>query len=805
MLPLTWISLAFLGGIILASQIALTTTLWLQLAAGSFFIAIAIFIFRRIRSRPAPEAPTPDSPIPNSQFPIPQSSKSPFPTFSSLLPILLIFIFLGAARYQAKQPDPDDPFYIAWYSDRDYEVLVTGTLIEPPDYRDTYTNLHIEVSKIGTGNSRPLPVNGTILARVDAGESYRYGDPLRVRGYLKTPPSNEDFSYRDYLALSGIHAYMSNAEATRLPWERGGKPFMAAIFDLKERALANVYELFPDPEASLLAGILLGVGTGMPRDLQQAFKDTGTTHIIAISGFNITIIAGLFISLFGNLFGKTRGAVAAVIGIAIYTILVGADAAVVRAALMGGIGLLGRQIGRRQGGINSLLFVAVVMAIINPLVLWDVGFQLSFAATLGLILYANPLAEWFVRQASRVTSEENAKRLAGPVGEYILFTLAAQLTTIPIMAYHFGRISLISFLANPFILPVQPAVMIVGGVALIFSLIYFPLGKILAMLAWPFTTYTIRAVEFFDRLPQGVIVLGDFSLLFMLFCYAALLTWTFAGSRLKKFSTPITSTVIISSLTVIAILAWRAAFAAPDGRLHITFFDVGSADAVLIQTPGGRNILVNGGESISKLSDALGRRLPPFQRQLDWLIVASTQEEQLAALPRTLERFPPDNVLWSGNLEASYASRYLDEYLSDNGIPVTLAETGQSLDLGQDIILRIQAAGPRGAALLIEWDSFRALFPIGMSFDNLKTSRNIGNLSVLLLADSGYAPINPPEWIDALRPQLIVLSVAADDENGLPHRSTLKAVRDYALLRTDLNGWIHITTDGQEMWVESQR
>ena len=155
------------------------------------------------------------------------------------------------------------------------------------------------------------------------------------------------------------------------------------------------------------------------------------------------------------------------VGIGLYTILVGVDASVVRAALMGGLSLLAAQFGRRQEGINSLAFVATLMAIVNPHVLWDVGFQLSFTATLGLILYAEPLSQWFTWAASRFLPAAAAVRLAKPVGEYFLFTLAAQVLTLPVILYHFQRLSWISLLANPLILPAQPPVMIMGGISVL--------------------------------------------------------------------------------------------------------------------------------------------------------------------------------------------------------------------------------------------------------------------------------------------------------------------------------------------------
>lgn len=713
---------------------------------------------------------------------------------------------LGAARFQRTVPEVT-PSFIAWYNDRDYETLITGVVADFPDVRDTYQNLRIQVESVDTGNLQPLPVSGLVLARLPDDETYRYGERLRLRGLLETPPENEDFSYRDYLARYGIHSLMKSAEATRLPG-RGGNPFLAAVYTFKSRALKNLYHIFPDPEASLLAGILLGVESGLPPGLQQAFKDTGTAHIIAISGFNIAIIAGLFFAVFSRILGPQRGVMVAVFGIAIYTLLVGADAAVVRAAIMGTLSLFARQIGRRQDGLNTLAFTAALMAAWNPLVLGDVGFQLSFGATLGLILYAQPLQDWFIQWLSRYAQPGLAQKIAGPVGEYFLFTLAAQVTTLPIMAYHFRRISIVALIANPFILPVQPPVMIVSGLALLLSLLYLPLGQIVGILAWPFSAYTIRMVEFFHRMPNGVIVLGDANLAFVILFYATLLFLTFGRSHLKTIRPAWKPATALTGLSLLVFLVWQQALSAPDGRLHITFLDVGSGDAILIQTPSGRAVLVNGGPSPTQLSEGLGRRLPLLERKLDWLVVASTQEEQIAALPRLLDRFQPDHVLWSGNPQASYASRSLDRWLATQGIPIVNAEAGQSLDLGKGASLKVLAVSARGAVLLVEWEQFRVLLPCGLDFealDALENGRAIGPVSTLLLAERGYAAANPPEWIQSLNPQIVVISVAADDPYGQPDKETLENLADYTVLRTDLNGWIRISTDGRTMWVEAER
>ena len=822
--PLFWVSLSFLVGIALAGAVSLPVPMWLFLAG----IALILGILWRFLAQS-----------------IDLASLARDVTSAT---VFLVFLFLGAARYQAAVP-VFDAFDLGWYNDRDYDTLITGWVAEPSDQRDNYANLRVRATGIDTGNGTDLQVDGLLLARVDPNEEYAYGDIVRLRGRLETPAENEDFSYRDYLARQGVYSTMSIAEITALPGKEGNL-FTAGLYALKGYALQTIYHLFPDPEASLLAGILLGVDNGLPRDLQQAFKDTGTAHIIAISGFNIAIIASLFLSLFGRAFGERRGAVFAAIGIIFYTLLVGASAAVVRAAFMGVTALFARHFGRRQEGILTLFVAAAGMALFNPLYLQDVGFQLSFAATLGLVLYAQPLEAFTTRLLTKYTrtqvdtehatrntqyaspnpalSEVEGSQLASPIAQpdprisrasslisnFFLLTLAAQITTLPIMAYHFNRLSLVSFIANPFILPAQPAVMILGGLAVILGMIFRPLGQLAAFVAWPFVAYTNRVVEFFAGLP-GAAVSVDFPFWGVILWYGALLGLTFGRVPLKEFFVSLKTRLpkipvwaALGGLTLLAILVWRAVLSIPDGKLHITFLDVGTSDAILIETPSGDTILVNGGESLSQLSSQLGERLPLFNRKLDWLIVASTQENQVASLPRLMERYPPGQALWAGNVEASYPARTLNAWLTSHQVRVTRAEKDQTLDLGDGATLTVLSADKLGAVLLVEYGSFRALLPVGMSFDalaELQADESLRPLTALLLADSGRTQLNSADWISFLDPQMAILSVSADNFRGLPHQETLDALGERLLLRTDVNGWIEISSDGQFIWVEVER
>jgi beta-lactamase superfamily II metal-dependent hydrolase len=173
-----------------------------------------------------------------------------------------------------------------------------------------------------------------------------------------------------------------------------------------------------------------------------------------------------------------------------------------------------------------------------------------------------------------------------------------------------------------------------------------------------------------------------------------------------------------------------------------------------------------------------------------------------------VERYPPENVLWSGNVQASFSAQALDKYFAGQAIPVSRAEVGQKLELGGGASVEVQAVGPKGSVLLIEYKNFRALLPIGLSegmLEELEYGNVIGSVDVLLLADAGYGPANPPDLIENVNPDLTVLSVAAGDPDGLPSQDVLDSLDGYSVLRTDRSGWITVITDGEKMRVEAER
>jgi len=721
------------------------------------------------------------------------------------LALAIVMMGLGGNRWEWAQPVFDESF-VASYNDKGF-VTFEGVVVDEPDVRDTYVNLRVAVDILLPEEARqPIPAHGVVLAQVQRYPEIQYGERLRLSGELQTPPVFEDFSYADYLARQGVYSILRRARADVIVGEttdrwlnlqlRIFKPLSA----FKARALAAIAAVFPEPQGALLSGILLGVETGIPESLKDAFRKTSTSHIIAISGFNVSILARVFLALFRQLLGERRALLPTIIAIALYALLAGADASVVRATIMGGLVLLANGFNRPSNGLALVAASALLMTAYNPGTLWDVGFQLSVAATLGLILYATP----FTQAVNRLLSRWIPTNLASPITESITLTLAAQLTTLPLIVFYFHQLSLISLLANAIILPAQPAVMILGGIATLGALIAQPLGVVLAWTAWPFVTFTIAVVELLAQVPGAAIQLDRFPLpvLFGMYGLIAALTWM-AGRKAEgrpAWQRVWAGNLLVGAVAIGSLAAWNVYLHAPDGKLHLTFFDVGHGEAILIQTPGGRYALINGGPSPNALADSLGRALPIGMRTLDLVVAASTKIDSLGGLPALLDRYTIRRVVMADEAARHSAYREWTEGLASRSIPTMTAEVGQQFDLGEGAMLTVTDVRDEGATLRLDYGGASFLLPIKVA-----TAEAASPATVLFAPDHGGAESLTAEIVTAINPRAIVVSVGAGNPAGDPQSETLALFEGRTVLRTDQRGAIAFVTNGEQLWVTSER
>ncbi len=419
----------------------------------------------------------------------------------------IIFLFmvavalgLGRARLSEHVVTPDQ---IDFYNGQEMEFK--GLIVEPDVRRDVakYT-VHVsfrpersEVEKSLSGNeardfSTTLEMTGgDVLITLAKYPQYHYGDRVRVKGTLEAPGEFDGFSYDHYLSRYGIYSVMRHPYVERLATGQGNW-FWGGMLFFQDQFMERLNRLFPEPHASFEAGLLVGARRGIPPELMTQFNIAGLTHIIAISGYNITIVIAAVMWALGFLARRTRFWVA-IGSIVLFTLFVGASPSVVRAAIMGILGLVALNTGRQSNIHLTVLWTAFFMILYNPKILWwDAGFQLSFAAVLGLI-YVAPL---FKKYTEKLPSAFGAR-------EAIIMTMSAQVMALPIILYDFGRLSLIAPLSNLLVAFAIPPAMLFGFAAVILSYLFFPLAMLLAYVAWGILSYILKVIEISAAIPYA--------------------------------------------------------------------------------------------------------------------------------------------------------------------------------------------------------------------------------------------------------------------------------------------------------------
>lgn len=734
--------------------------------------------------------------------------------------IILAAVGFGGARTVLAQPTLG-PDHIANYNDGDY-VTVTGLVVDEPDVRDSYINLRVAAETVRLESGSETAVSGLILVRAPRFPVIDYGTVVEVNGRLETPPDDPDFSYRDYLARQGIHSLVSRPRLTVVA-EGQGSAIKHAIFAFKARAQATISHILPDPQASLLAGILLGNDNGLPPALADDFRLTGLTHIIAISGFNIAILIAIMVSAVQPLVGRKPAVAVAMVGIVLYTILVGADASVVRAAIMGSLYLIAsRLLGRPSFPYASLFLAGFLMTLANPLTLWDVGFQLSFGATLGLMLYADPLTQWVRARLLRWLDRAIVQQMMGLLSEAVLVTLAAQVLTLPMMVAYFGQLSLISFLANALVLPAQPGVMLWGGIATLVGMVVPVLGQLLGWVAWLFLTYTIALVRALATVPGAAVAIdASPTLILLLYALIAAITWLAKMKRERRRQVAgwlrqnVSRKVALGFSLLLALLSVAWAGAQPNGRLHVAFLDVGQGDATLITTPSGRQILVDGGLHPSVLNDALGRHLPFWDRDIDLLITSHPDADHVAGLATVFDRYAIGQLLTNGSgLGTSQVYDGVLRLAADHGTTIAPLTSGSGVAIGDGVVLDVLHPGEAlgdgrnddSVTLRLTYGDFSLLLPGDLEEGGetavLSHYQALPSSLVLKAGHHGANTSSSARWLAAVQPQIVVISVGADNDFGHPHAEMLARAEAVGavVLRTDELGTIEVSSDGQGMW-----
>lgn len=748
---------------------------------------------------------------------------------SKSLALLWLALTVGAFRFSYFQSTFDET-HIAFYNETSMPLKITGIIVDEPDVRDDHIKLRLQAESLRRAGA-DLPVEGLILVRAPRYPQRSYGDRLRITGNLETPPVFEDFSYKDYLARFGIHSMIRRPQIELIE-PKQGHPFWTWLLAFKAQASQTINRILSEPYASLLNGILLGIETGIPRALYEEFNLTGTSHIIVISGSNISLIAGIFMLLGQRTIGKRLAPPLAIVGIIVYTFLVGADAAVSRAAVMGICWVIAIWVGRPGLALNSLIFSGIVLTLINPLILWDVGFQLSFVATLGLIVLVPPLERSTFRLLRRRLGTEQVGLAMALLNELLIITLAAQIITGPLIVYHFGRFSLISLLSNLLILPVQPPIMIVGGLATLAGMLWLPLGQFIGWLVYLPLAWSVWIVEQTAHLPYASLDLGTFPFWLLLLLYAALAAGIWSANQSNdadeearpRFALPeigsLQTRLWVGGFGAATLLIWLAVGVMPDGRLHVAFLDVGQGDAILVTLPDGDQLLIDGGPSPTDLNWRLGQEMPFWDRTLELVVNTHPDSDHLGGLVSLFDRYRVEQVVLPDVEGHSQLYQTWEVELTEAKLVPIVGQEGMMLDLGNGVTATVLNPGPAAAtseepnnhSVVIHLQFGEISFLLSGDIETPVESALVQagaplKATILKSPHHGSKTSSSDPFLEAVDPQIVVVSVGADNRFGHPAPEVLERyeARGLTVLRTDEDGTIEFSTDGRQVWVETAR
>ncbi len=687
-------SIAWTVGIVLAQTSPLTAIdawVWAAAAAGCAAVGLALWVWRR---RPAAG-----------------SARAARAFEASLvLAVLGLWVALGAAR--AAWTNTGNGTQLLAALAHGQTVHIQGDVAAEPIIESTGRLLVIDVSSISSdGGATWAASSGHVEVHISGPDDWfapAYGDTLQLTGKLQ--PATRG-------APAGVVARLASARA-QITARGGGNPLLAWLFDLRVRLAQALQRVLPEPEAALLIGILLGLKTPVLRARLQLFTNTGTIHLVVPAGLKVSLLSDIARRALSP-FGRWPATTASMLAVAAYAALGGGGPAALRAAIMGALLALAPALGRRYDVYSALALAVVVMTGVEPLLVFDVGFQLTTLATLGIPLLAPTLQTWLRRPIARVPGAT----LFEPVVELVAVTLAAQIATLPVLMLTFGVVSFVAPLANLLTVPLLAPLLVLGVALALGALAAPPVALALAVVTWPLLWLVDQAIALCAGLPGAALAVPATPMWVALAYYGALLivigwAWWLAARRTRVRVAaglppqpmppasahphrPAAMRVALAGLCALVVvgLCGAAAPVVASSTARVDFLNVGAGgEATLLRLADGTSVLIDGGPAGPPLEEALAARLPLWQRSLDLTVLTDPGAGAMTGLEDAITHFTVGRAADGGMLHPTTLYLTWRDALTRSHVPHTIVRQDDVIHLSDTTTLRVLSP-PQGLFL----------------------------------------------------------------------------------------------------------
>ena len=760
-------------------------------------------------------------------------------------------VLIGAGFWRAESTS-FEPDSIAWIELPDQVVQLQGVVADDPVYRSESQRLLLDATSVSLG-SEQRSVRDRIRLRIPEPIPIERGDEINVRATI-SPVGSGDNDYLTWLANQRVAA---SAEAepgsvrlvadNRLAW------WESAAADVRAALNGSLRDALPPPLSGIAQGMITGRRDAIDPDLRSDLNDTSLSHLIVISGSNLTLLTAIVMAASAWLLGRRPAALLAIFAALSYGILIGPDPPVQRAMWMAIVFATAHLLGRGSSALYAVTASAGIMVGLEPHILLDLSFQLTLAGTLGIVLLMPALSQQFLSGEQGVIAS---------VRDAALMTLVAGLATMPLIILHFERAALVGLPANLLVTPLFSWMLLGSAATAIIGLcsdaVAFALGW---PLAWLPLRWLVLVADQAVQVPGAGEPVSDFNPWHLLVIYAAVLVaarrphrervarwhrrpansnrWTLlrraVPTRIEfipHLRSHLTPMALAAAASAIAAVLWLSALTDGDDRLRVHFIDVGQGDATLLVTPEGRSILIDTGERADAILSALREHLPDGARSIDLVAITHPQSDHGEALWAILEFYDVDQLLVNRHVDSTRFGRRLVGLAEQHDINTIAAQPGQRItvpgraDLLLDVLWPPAEGLPEsylddpnststvlrarfGAAVFLftgdinaqqELDLVRN--PCGRSVDPCEIGAD-----VLKVSHQGSRFSSASLFLETVRPTVAVVSAGSGNPHGHPHDEVLANLDRVGAtsLITAERGDISLSTDGRSISLTTER
>lgn len=623
--------------------------------------------------------------------------------------------------------------------------------------------------------------------------SIKYGDLLYIEGEFKQPEEARNYkgyNYKQYLKTKKIIGTVELEKAKILKSSNG-----SFIHNIQKYIKDTINGTLTDEEGNLLLAILLGDKDKLSEDIQESFKTSNLSHMLAVSGAHVSyIILGLTYVLQNSIIGKKNGKIVCIIFLLAFMAITNFTPSVTRACIMAILTLLSSIIYRKSDVYTNISVAALITLIFNPYSLLDLGFQLSYGGTIGIIIFIK-----------RIQEKKSNSKVINYIKQMALVSIYANIIIIPIMMYHFNTVSFTFIISNIMASPILGIIVITGFLFIITSITVKPLTRLIAIFIKPILSILIKISQICSKLPfSNILVVTPY--MFNVISYYAIILYCIKSKKNNKCK-------IIICLLIVLILINFIIYIFPQ-KLRIFFIDVGQGDSTLIITPDKKTVLIDGGGSDSfdvgekvLLPYLLDRRI----LKVDYVLISHFDTDHCGGILTIMEKVKVKNIIISEQAEHSENYERFKKLMIHKRIRLIEVKKGDKIKIGRysefKILFptsRLLSENPLNNNSIVaqfNYNNFKMLFTGDIEKlaeqQILKTEKAEIRADILKVAHHGSKTSSIPEFIKAVRPKIALIGVGKNNTFGHPNQQTIKNLENIKcrIYRTDLQGEIIIKID----------